>query len=96
MKLNLYYLHLTVALLISLSTAPAKSQSLNLNSPAPVHQGNNQALIDSFVGDHYYFFYAEPGKFHISWTWGNADEGSTLVANRASPPHSTRKLKALR
>jgi len=75
MRLNLYHLHLTAALVISLSAAPAKSQSLNLNSPAPVHQGNNQALIDSFVGDHYYFFYAEPGKFHIAWTWGNANEG---------------------
>jgi hypothetical protein len=54
---------------------PASSQSLKLQSPAPLHKGTNQALIDSFVGDHYYFFYAEPGKFHIAWTWGGANEG---------------------
>jgi hypothetical protein len=75
MKTGLHYLHLAVAAVIFMNVASAKSQSLNLNSPAPVHQGNNQALIDSFVGDHYYFFYAEPGKFHIVWTWGNANEG---------------------
>jgi hypothetical protein len=75
MKFKRYYLHLTASFLIFLHAAQGKSQSLNLNAPAPVRQGNNQALIDSFVGDHYFFFYAEPGKFHISWTWGNANEG---------------------
>ena len=54
---------------------PASSQSLKLENPAPLHEGNNQALIDSMVGDHYYFFYAEPGKFHIAWSWGGANEG---------------------
>jgi hypothetical protein len=51
------------------------AQSLKLDAPAPLHQGNNQALIDSFVGDHYYFFYAEPGKFHVTWTFSGAAEG---------------------
>jgi hypothetical protein len=54
---------------------PAHSQSLKLEAPAPLHEGNNQALIDSMVGDHYYFFYAEPGKFHIAWSFGGANEG---------------------
>ncbi len=54
------------------------AQSLKLDAPAPLHAGNNQALIDSFVGDHYYFFFAEPGKFHIAWTWGGANEGFTV------------------
>ena len=53
----------------------ATAQSLKLDAPAPLHQGNNQALIDSFVGDHYYYFYAEPGKFHIAWTFSGAQEG---------------------
>jgi hypothetical protein len=53
----------------------ATAQSLKLDAPAPLHQGNNQALIDSFVGDHYYYFYAEPGKFHIAWTFNGAQEG---------------------
>jgi hypothetical protein len=51
------------------------AQSLKLDAPAPLRQGNNQALIDSFVGDHYYYFYAEPGKFHIVWTFSGAQEG---------------------
>ena len=53
----------------------ATAQSLKLDAPAPLHRGNNQALIDSFVGDHYYYFFAEPGKFHISWTFSGAAEG---------------------
>jgi hypothetical protein len=53
----------------------AAAQSLKLDAPAPLHQGNNQALIDSFVGDHYYYFYAEPGKFHVAWIFSGAQEG---------------------
>lgn len=58
-----------------LNIRPATAQSLKLDAPAPLHQGNNQALIDSFVGDHYYYFYAEPGKFHIVWIFSGAQEG---------------------
>jgi len=58
-----------------LNMRPAAAQSLKPESPAPLHQGNNQALIDSFVGDHYYYFYAEPGKFHIALTFSGAQEG---------------------
>jgi hypothetical protein len=54
---------------------PAAAQSLKPDAPAPLHQGNNQALIDSFVGDHYYYFFAEPGKFHVAWTFSGAQEG---------------------
>ena len=58
-----------------LNILPVAAQSLKLDAPAPLHQGNNQALIDSFVGDHYYYFYAEPGKFHIAWNFSGAQEG---------------------
>ena len=58
-----------------LNMRPAAAQSLKLDAPAPLHQGNNQALIDSFVGDHYYYFYAEPGKFRVAWTFSGAQEG---------------------
>ncbi len=58
-----------------LNSRPATAQSLQLNAPAPLHQGNNQALIDSFVGDHYYYFFAEPGKFQIAWSFSGAAEG---------------------
>jgi hypothetical protein len=58
-----------------LHTCPAAAQSLKLDAPAPLHKGNNQALIDSFVGDHYYYFYAEPGKFQVSFSYSGAQEG---------------------
>jgi hypothetical protein len=58
-----------------LSMRVAAAQSIKLDAPAPLHQGNNQALIDSFVGDHYYYFYAEPGKFRVAWTFSGAQEG---------------------
>jgi hypothetical protein len=64
-----------LSLCLLAAAIPASAQSLKLSAPAPLHEGNNQALIDSFVGDHYYYFYAEPGKFHITWTWGGANEG---------------------
>lgn len=70
--------HILFSLCILATAVLASSQSLKLDAPAPLHEGNNQALIDSFVGDHYYFFYAEPGKFHISWTWGGANEGFNI------------------
>jgi hypothetical protein len=73
--LRLSLLPLVAVLCVGFDAGPADCQSLNLNTPASVHEGNNQALIDSFVGDHYYFFYAEPGRFHIARTWGNANEG---------------------
>ena len=54
----------------------ATAQSLKLDAPAPLHQGNNQALIDSFVGDHYYYFYELP-LFHIAWTFSGTVKAST-------------------
>jgi hypothetical protein len=46
-----------------------------LDTPAPFHRSNNQALIDGFVGDHYYYFFAESGKFHIAFAFTGAQEG---------------------
>jgi hypothetical protein len=60
---------------ILLNMRVVAAQSIKLDAPAPLHQGNNQALIDSFVGDHYYYFYAEPGKFSIAWSFSGAQEG---------------------
>ena len=57
------------------SVTGAGAQSLKLDAPAPLHAGNNEGLVDSFVGDHYYYFFAEPGKFSITFTSGNAAEG---------------------
>jgi len=80
--------HVLLPLCFLAAAFPASSQSLKLNAPAPLHEGNNQALIDSFVGDHYYFFYAEPGKFHISGPGAAPMKGSISAASPASPRRS--------
>ena len=63
---------LSAAMLASL---PASSQSLKVETPAPLQQGSNRATVDSMVGDHYWYFYADPGRFHIDFTYGNPQEG---------------------
>jgi len=60
------------------NVSPLGAQSLKLSAPAPLHTGNNEALIDSMVGDHYYYFFAEPGKFHIAWTFSSSQEGFNI------------------
>ncbi len=78
MKHSSFFSHIFATVCLLAAAVPAVSQSLKLDAPAPLHAGNNQALIDSFVGDHYYFFFAEPGHFHITWTWGGANEGFNI------------------
>jgi hypothetical protein len=56
----------------------AKPQSLHVETPAPLHAGDNRAAVDSFVGEHYWFFYAEPGSFHLRFTGGDTQEGFTI------------------
>jgi hypothetical protein len=78
--------HIALACVVSsmlLGGRLAIAQSLKLDAPAPLHQGNNQALIDSFVGDHYYYFYAEPGKFRVVWTFSGAQEGFNVAGKPA-------------
>jgi hypothetical protein len=70
----------------------ARSQSLNVKTPAPMHAGNNQATVDSFVGGEFWFFYAEPGNFHLRFIGGETQEGFTIgsrsVAAAAFAPKS--------
>jgi hypothetical protein len=79
----------TASLVIFISVL-AGAQSLHVQSPAPLHAGTNHAAVDSFVGDHYWFFYAEPGHFHIQFAAGSSQEGFTIgsraVAGAAFAP----------
>ncbi len=68
----------------SLLNLRADAQSLKLIAPAPLHAGNNEALIDSFVGHHYYYFFAEPGKFQITFSFGGAAEGFNVGEDQTS------------
>jgi hypothetical protein len=63
--------------LIAAST-PAFAQSLNIKSPAPLQSGINVGTCDSFVGPHFWYFYAEPGSF------------SGVVTRRNSPGDTPR------
>jgi hypothetical protein len=74
-----------------LNMRPASAQSLNLDAPAPLHQGNNQALIDSFVGDHYYYFYASPASSTSPGPSVVRRKASTWAANPPSLPPSIPK-----
>jgi len=47
----------------------ASAQSLHVQSPAPLRAGTNHATVDSQVGDHYWFFYAEPGHFQLRFNY---------------------------
>ena len=57
-------LGLLFALLIAAVSASA--QSLKPDDPYPLKAGINQGTADSFVGTHYWYFYANPGNVNIS------------------------------
>jgi hypothetical protein len=60
----------------ALAQAPSiQAQSLHVESPAPLAAGLNHATIDSFGGEHYWQFTAQPGKFKISFTFSSPQEG---------------------
>jgi hypothetical protein len=45
---------------------PVTAQSLNPNQPAALHSGINSSVADSFVGPHFYYFIAGPGKVDVN------------------------------
>lgn len=45
------------------SSLPVVAQSLDVKKPAPLQAGINTATVDSMVGPHYWYFYADPGSF---------------------------------
>ena len=44
----------------------ASAQSLKPEDPYPLKAGINRGTADSFVGTHYWYFYADPGAIHVS------------------------------
>jgi len=66
--------------LIQILTASgiAQAQSLNVKDPAPLSAGINKGTIDSFVGDHFWYFVAQPGHFTIQVVGGNPEEGFSV------------------
>src|SRR5580704_5902589 len=80
------------AIILLVSPLAATAQSLNVKTPAQMRAGDNRGTVDSFVGEHFWFFYAEPGNFHIRFTGGETQEGFTIgsraVAAAAFAPKS--------
>ncbi len=48
-----------------LAATPALAQSLKPETPSPLQAGINKGTVDNFVGTHYWYFLAEPGKTHV-------------------------------
>jgi hypothetical protein len=65
------------ALLAAALFAPLllSAQSLHVESPGPLAPGLNHATIDSFGGDHFWSFTAQPGTFTLKWTYNGPQEG---------------------
>ena len=63
----------TIVLAAAAFTLPA--QSLKVNDPTHLAAGLNHGTIDSFIGDHFWDFYVLPGKFQLTFSGSNPQEG---------------------
>ncbi len=54
---------------------PAAAQTLHADDPGPMKAGVNRGAVDSFVGDQFWYFYAEPGHFQLVFSYGGTQEG---------------------
>jgi hypothetical protein len=59
-----------------------EAQSLKPKSATPLKSGINRAAIDSFGGEQFWCFTAEPGHFHIVFERSGSQEGFS-VGNKA-------------
>jgi hypothetical protein len=70
------------------------AQSLDVKNPSPLKPGLNKGSVDSLVGEQFWYFIAEPGKFRVVFSSGGTQEGfsvggKTLSAAAFAPsnPH---------
>ena len=81
-----------IALAIALAGAAtqADAQSLDKKAFAPLQAGVNSGTVDSMIGAHYWYFYAEPGSFEVRFTQGAAQgfaaSGHATINCGFSPP----------
>ena len=64
---------LAVTLAVVCCSLPLASQSLDKKAPAALQTGENTGSVDSLIGAHYYYFWAEPGSFTLTCTQGGAE-----------------------
>jgi hypothetical protein len=53
-------------------------QSLKPRDPGHLAPGVNRALVDSFVGDHYWDFWVNPGSFKLVFAGSSPEEGFSV------------------
>ena len=50
------------------NTSEVSAQSVDRKTPAALQSGANTASVDSFIGPHYWYFFAEPGAFQLTFS----------------------------
>ena len=61
-------------------STPSNSQSLDVKHPAPLQSGPNKGVIDSFGGEQFWSFTAQPGPFKLTFARSDAKEGFNVGA----------------
>lgn len=64
--------------LSALITLPGWAQSLDVKHPAPLKAGVNRATIDSFGGEQFWTFTAQPGHFQLTFVRSGPQEGFSV------------------
>ncbi len=78
------------ALVAFVATSATEAQSVDKKAFAPLQQGANSGKVDSMIGSHYWYFYAEPGAFQVVFRQGSAlgfaASGHATIDCGFSPP----------
>ena len=64
----------------ALLSTPGYSQSLDVKNPAGLQEGPNRGIIDSFGGEQFWTFTAQPGDFKVVFARTDAKEGFNVGA----------------
>ena len=66
------------------------AQSLSKTAAAPVQSGTNSGSVDSLIGPHYWYFWAQPGHFQLTFSQtqaqGLAASGHASINCGFAPP----------
>ena len=83
---------LAVTLAVVCCSLPLASQSLDKKAPAALQTGENTGSVDSLIGAHYYYFWAEPGSLRLpvlraeQKAWARPVGRSACRASHPRPP----------
>jgi hypothetical protein len=93
---------LSVVITFFLAVGCASAQSLKPENPYPLRAGINKGTADSFVGTHYWYFYATPGstKVTVRFTqaatvFGTQISNNTLTITLTDEKKTWRSIKVI-